>query len=792
MEPIRMFLRVLAVITGIEALVMTFFWLFDIRGLWAIAIDSALLAVLSTPLVYIWVVKPAIREKLLREMEPKFRQMLEAAPDAMVIATRGGHIITFVNAQTEKLFGYRKEELLGQPVEILVPERFRESHVRHRTRYGPTPNPVRMGERRELYGRRKDGTEFPADIMLGPIEADGELSVMSIVQDITERKRLEQELLGRVRQQETVARLGLLALSGADLNTVMGDAVRQVCQTLEVEFSKVLEVLPDGKELLLRAGVGWKEGSVGHATVGAGLDSQAGYTLVTSEPVILEDLRRETRFTGPPLLRDHGVISGMSVTIKGRNSPFGVLSAHTRRPRKFDRDDAHFLESVANVLANIVEKNVQMADLKYQATHDALTGLPNRAMLHDLVLQAIRTTQHQGKSLALLLMDIDRFKEINDTLGPRRGDLLLQQIGPRLSSVLHEGDSIARLGGDEFAVLLPLAESQHATRIADKIMKVMEPPFEVEGLPIAVEVSIGIVVSPDHGSTVELLMQRADIAMYTTKQTGGYTVYDTRHDRYSPRRLALMGELRYAIEHDALVLSYQPKISLKTGRAIGMEALVRWKHPVQGMIPPDQFIGAAEQTGLIKPLTLWVFKEAQRQCLTWYGAGLGIPVSINLSARNLLDPHLPDQLSELMRACGGAPDRLELEITESAIMTDTVRALDAIQRLRALGIRFAIDDFGIGYSSLAYLQQLPVDSIKIDKSFVSRMAQNPNDAIIVRSTIDLAHNLGLTVVAEGVENKTIWDLLVAQGCDIAQGYYISKPIPGDELPRWLRESPFGM
>ena len=269
-------------------------------------------------------------------------------------------------------------------------------------------------------------------------------------------------------------------------------------------------------------------------------------------------------------------------------------------------------------------------------------------------------------------------------------------------------------------------------------------------------------------------------------------IYDLKYDQHSPRRLALIGELRRAIEQEQLFLHYQPKISLKTKRVIGVEALVRWQHPEYGFVPPDQFILPAEQTGLIHPLTRWVLKTALRQSQVWRQAGLNLPVSVNLSARNLHDPQFPEHLAELLKTTGGMPEQLELEITESAIMADPARALEVITRLRTMGLRFALDDFGIGYSSLAYLKKLPVDAIKIDKSFVIDMAKDEDDVVIVLSTINLAHNLGLKVVAEGVETEKILDRLSAFGCDEAQGYYMSKPLPVDALTLWLKESAWGM
>ncbi len=431
--------------------------------------------------------------------------------------------------------------------------------------------------------------------------------------------------------------------------------------------------------------------------------------------------------------------------------------------------------------------------VSYLAYYDPMTGLPNRTLLQDRLKQAISTAARENHPVAFLLMDLDRFKEINDTLGHHRGDILLQQVGARLKSVLWEPDTVSRLGGDEFAVLLPrLAAAEHINVVIQKIQNALKAPFVIENLPIAVDVSIGIALYPDHATDAETLIQRADVAMYVAKRTGsGYTVYAPELNQHSPQRLALLGELRQAIEHDQLLLHYQPKISLKTNRMMDVEALVRWQHPQHGMIPPNQFIPLAEQTGLIKPLTLWVLNKALNQCRAWQQTGLEIPVSVNLSARNLHDQELTDHVAGLLETSGISPDRLELEITESAIMMDPPRALEILKRLSGMGVRLSLDDFGTGYSSLGYLKKLPVDEIKIDRSFVTDMTRDENDAMIVRSTIDLGHNLGRKVVAEGVENRETWNRLAALGCDSAQGYYMSRPIPADELARWFSTSPWG-
>ena len=451
------------------------------------------------------------------------------------------------------------------------------------------------------------------------------------------------------------------------------------------------------------------------------------------------------------------------------------------------------IQGVICVAQDISERRLQTAELKYQATHDALTLLANRTLLSDHLDQAILMGKRAKKPVALLIMDLDRFKEINDTLGHSRGDVILKQIGQRLRSVIRESDTIARLGGDEFAVLLPATDVQGAVEVTEKILRTIEAPFELDGIPIAMEISVGIAVWPSHGENSDHLLQRADMAMYIAKRSGsGHAVYKQENDQYSPSRLGLMGELRSAIKGDGLMLYYQPQIDLSTNRVVGVEALLRWDHPKHGLLLPFKFIPLAEQSGLMKPLTLWVLNDVLRQVHLWYKRGINIYAAVNLSARILLDRQIPSQIKELLSNWDISPSRLELEITESAIMTDPARAMEILMTLSQMGIRLSIDDFGTGYSSLGYLKKLPVDVIKIDKSFVIDMASSSDDATIVRSTIDLGHNLSLKVLAEGVENQTALDKLIGLGCDAAQGYYMSVPLAVPELERWLEESPWGL
>jgi diguanylate cyclase (GGDEF)-like protein len=432
----------------------------------------------------------------------------------------------------------------------------------------------------------------------------------------------------------------------------------------------------------------------------------------------------------------------------------------------------------------------QSRDNAYLATHDTLTDLPNRALLRDRTEQAITASRRNGSHVALLLLDLDRFKEINDTLGHRYGDTLLKQVGPRLREHLRDTDTVARLGGDEFVVLLPdLRSGIVAVEVAEKLVEVLQQPFLIDGAAVDVGCSVGVAVTPDHGEDFDLLLQHTDVAMYVAKKDSlGVVSYAPDLDSHSPERLALLGGLRRAVEEsDQIVVHYQPKASLPSGRVTGVEALVRWEHPDHGLIAPNDFIPLAERTGIIRPLTWCILRKALEQNRRWADDGLVLRVAVNISARCLLDKGFPEEMARILRETGVPAERLELELTESSVMSDPDRALTILQALRRTGIRLAIDDFGTGYSSMAYLKKLPVSEIKIDRTFVTEMDSDASDAAIVRSSLELAHNLDLEVVAEGVETEAVWDLLTDLGCSSAQGYFLSKPLPAGDFERWLRE-----
>jgi diguanylate cyclase (GGDEF)-like protein/PAS domain S-box-containing protein len=438
---------------------------------------------------------------------------------------------------------------------------------------------------------------------------------------------------------------------------------------------------------------------------------------------------------------------------------------------------------------DVTEARQQRETLEHLALHDSLTGLPNRQLFADRVEQGILNSSRHDQALAVLMIDLNHFKEINDTLGHHIGDMVLKEVGARLQASIRQSDTVARMGGDEFLILLAIDDPAYCDKVARKIHQAMDRPVEVDGYSLDVSMSIGIALYPEHGKTTGTLIQKADIAMFAAKQANTeYFIYHHAHDMHSTTQLELAGELRRAIENDDMVLHYQPKIDLASHRCAGFEVLVRWQHPVRGLARPDSFIDIAERTGHIKALTRWVIRKALQNAVELRQQGHNYDMAINISGRYFQDSHFVDDISHLLEETGADPNMLVLELTESVLMSDIERTTETLQQIHQLGIRLSIDDFGTGYSSLEYLKRFPVAELKIDKSFVMHMLHDENDAVIVRSTIGLAHNLGMKVTAEGVENANIYDLLAGQACDFCQGYYISEPLPYDDLAGFLDTS----
>jgi len=489
-------------------------------------------------------------------------------------------------------------------------------------------------------------------------------------------------------------------------------------------------------------------------------------------------------------------LAGRQVTVESRVvEPGSGERRWYRRVFQPFTDDTGRVVRVDGFMEDATEHKIATERLHALATTDSLTGLHNRALFMDRFGQAIASARRSGSArhVALLLMDLDHFKEINDTLGHPTGDRVLCMVADRLRASLRDADTVARLGGDEFAVLLPdVADGRAmAELVARKINGCFTKPFVYGDQEMYLDVGIGIALYPEHGDDVDSLMSRADVAMYSAKHRDiGFSFYDAVSDVHSAQRLQLSADLRPALEQGDFVLHYQPKVDLRTGSVNGAEVLVRWRHGQLGMIGPDQFIPLAERNGTISPLTEYVIAGALRECQTWRNLGYRMRVAVNVAGRTFHQANLAERIAALIGAAGAVPDCLEIEITENVLMADIERGASVLKRLSEMGVNIAIDDFGTGHSSLAYLKKLPLRTLKIDKSFVSNMTNDDNDAVIVRSTIDLAHNLGYVVVAEGVENQDTADLLAILGCDAMQGFHISHPLDAAAMGAWLARCPY--
>jgi len=488
---------------------------------------------------------------------------------------------------------------------------------------------------------------------------------------------------------------------------------------------------------------------------------------------------------------------GEQVEVESRVRVPGENVRWFRRVFQPYRDASGKVVRIDGLMEDATDAKLTIERLHHLATTDSLTGLHNRALFLDRLDQAIASARRNSSRphVVLMLMDLNHFKEINDTLGHPAGDTILRMVALRLNAVLRDTDTLARLGGDEFAILVPDVKDGRkiAEKVAQNILACFTKPFPHAGQELYLGASMGITVFPEHGEEVDTLMSRADVAMYGAKHRDiEYVFYDAASDPHTPERLQLSGELRRAVENQEFVLHYQPQIDLNTRCVVGVEALIRWQHPQRGLVEPDDFIPLAERLGLINPITDWVITEALKQCRQWRLEGHALRVAVNMAGRSFQQLDLIDKLQMLICSIGVLPECLEVEITENVLMADIERGAQVLRQLNEAGITITIDDYGTGYSSLAYLKILPLHTLKIDKSFVREMVRDENDAVIVRSTVDLAHNLGYRVVAEGVEDKDTCDLLDILGCDSIQGYYSGRPMDSDHISKWFNDCPWKM
>jgi diguanylate cyclase (GGDEF)-like protein/PAS domain S-box-containing protein len=615
-----------------------------------------------------------------------------------------------------------------------------------------------------------------------------------VMSDITEQKNAEAELALRAAQQGAVARLGEHALQGASLADLMQEAVGAGIELLDLEIGAVVELVPSEDAVAFRALRGLPGVRVNDRAP-AGFGSQSGYALISGRPAIVTDWATERRFERSQILERLGTTSGLTVVIEGRRGPFGALGFHSYAPRVFKQGDVDFVQALANVLGDVVERQLTDDDIRHRALHDPLTGLPNRLLFLDRLGQATERQRRRPETLtAVLALDLDRFKLVNESLGHRAGDELLAAAAPRLKQAVRSSDTVARFGGDEFGILLEdITGEQDAIDMAERIAGVFARPFVLDGNEHFVTTSIGIALA-EGGERAEDLLRDADAAMHRAKERGRarYELFDEALRGRALSRLRVENDLRRALERDELTLHYQPLVSLRDRRMVSVEALLRWDHPERGRISPLDFIPVAEENGLIEPIGRWVLEHACRQAAEWYRErpdAAPLTMSVNLSAAQVANPGLADIVATALRVSGLDPACLALELTESMLVGDHEEVSETLVAVKALGVRLVLDDFGTGYSSLSYLTRLPLDALKVDRSFVDGLGTESRDTAVTEAIVAMSRALSLRVVGEGAETEQQVAELARLGCDLVQGFHFSRPVPAEEITRMLVDGP---
>ena len=636
------------------------------------------------------------------------------------------------------------------------------------------------GERR-TFEFQSGGLTFAVQAV--PVGADDGTveAVLVVARDVTDRTRAEQQIARRALQQSAVAELARFALESHDLDELMARAVTAAAATLGADWGAVLALDKAGEALTVAAAVGVPEGFAGAQRIPLGESANAGYTLRTGEPTIVEDMAAETRFEPDPTLLRLGVVSSLSVPIDGHEQPFGVLGVHAREPRAFSEDEVAFLTAIATLVVVAVERDRGEQLTLHAALHEPLTGLPNRTLALDRLEQALARRRREKIDVAVFVVDLDRFKTVNDSFGHAAGDDVLLALAPRLTAAVRATDTVARLGGDEFVVICPdVSGAVGATELAERLAVEVSRPLVLDSGEHFFTVSTGIALAVTPHDTPESLLDDADAAMYRAKDRGRgrHELFDEAMRTTAMARVRTETELRRALNRGELKVFYQPVIELATGRPVSTEALVRWEHPDRGLVAPLEFIPIAEETGLISELGLQVLEQACSQTATWQEQiDPALAVSVNVSGRQAINPAFPMQVADIAARCGLLAGTLALEITESVLMDEADSPATVLSTFHALGLTLVLDDFGTGHSSLSRLKRFPLDVLKIDRSFVSGVDSNADDRAIVKATIDMAHAVGLTVVAEGVETAAQEQLLREFGCDRAQGYLYARPQP---------------
>jgi len=720
-----------------------------------------------------------VREAL-RVSELQLRLITENVP-AMIVYYDRNFVCRFANSQYAGFFGYTVRGIFGKHLSEIIGA---HSYERTAMQFKRVINGEAVNYERAH--RMPDGKTRHIAVTFAPErDVDGTVKgSFALVTDVTAYKEAEEAIRTHALRQEAIAIYGQYALETRDIDKLIANAAAMSTSGLDVTHSAVYRQGSGGDPLVQIAGVGWRASAPAQVS----RESSTGRALIATQPVIIDDFGAPGAESTPENCAAEGLVSCVEVAIPTSEGAFGVIGAYSREPGRFTKDDASFLTAIATSLGTAIGRKRAEERLAYVAQFDSLTGLPNRTLFRDRLHHAMSRAERSGNPLALMLLDLDRFKEINDTLGHRAGDRLLQAVAERLTGVLRTIDTVARLGGDEFTVILEDAENvESVSLVAEKIVTALARPFLLDGDEFFLTVSAGITMYPDNPGDIETLIMNADVAMYDAKDKGknNFQFYRAEMNAQKQARLSLEGQLRRAVARGELYVEYQPQLDLATDSIIGVEALARWRHPDLGLIEPNRFIPIAEQSNLILQIGKWVLHTACAQNMEWQRAGLApIRVAVNVSARQFR-AELLETVAAALRESGLAPDWLELEITEGLLIEDPEAASAVLSELKALGVHVAIDDFGSGYSSLSYLKHFPLDRLKIDRSFVRDLTIDPDDAAIARAIIALAHSLDLKVVAEGVESPRQLAFLREHRCDVVQGFLYSVPVSAAALATLL-------
>ena len=650
---------------------------------------------------------------------------------------------------------------------------------------------TREAQQYELLVLRPDGEKVHVQVTASPSrdESSGVVEVHGTVQDISARKRFEHELRDRARQQELIATLGRSALADSNLDHMFAEAAAAVTKGLGVRYSKVMELADDGS-FVLKAGMGWEDGWLGRRVERPVDKSRLAVVLATGRPFIVDDFASEPPDSFSEILRAHGVVSGVDIPIVCSDGLWGVLGGYSNEAHRFTPANLDFLQGIANILATGIDRKRRDAQLEHLAQYDPLTDLPNRSLLDDRLAVAVAQAQRTGTRIAVLYLDVDQFKNVNTSFGHSIGDHLLREVARRLTSAVRSSDTVSRQGGDEFVILLQETGSDEASAlVADKLIRAMSRPVKIDDVELLVSISIGIASFPDDGNSGEALLRKADAALYAAKDAGRncYRFFSADMNARAHGRLMLVADLSRAIERNELFLQFQPQVAMGSGAVTGVEALVRWRHPTLGIVPPVRFIPVAEDSGLIDSIGNWVLEAACMQQAKWVREGVARGrVAVNVSALQFRRQDFLTGVVQTLERSGLEARYLELELTESTVMQGIDIVLEKLTRLNELGVKLAIDDFGTGQSSLSYLKRFPIHRLKIDQSFVAGLPEDKDDAAITQAVISLGHSLCLNVIAEGIETLAQADYLKSLKCDDAQGFFYSRPLFPDDFVALLR------